>query len=68
MKQIGFKLERRVRQGFVLSPLLFNIYTEELAARIRESGLGMRRNEGRLGILLYADNVVLSEDYEEMLQ
>ena len=62
------KLERGVRQGCVLSPLLFSIYTEELAARIRESGLGIRVGEGRLGILLYADDVVLLGDSKEMLQ
>ena len=43
------------------------IYTEDLAARIRESGLGIRVDEGRLGILLYADDVVLSGDSKEMI-
>ena len=33
------KLEKGDRQGCVLSPLLFSIYTDELSARVRDSGL-----------------------------
>ena len=62
------KVERGVRQGCVLSPLLFSIYTEELAARVRDSGLGIRVKDDRLGILLYADDVVILAENEEMLQ
>ena len=60
------KVERGVRQGCVLSPLLFSIYTEELAARVRDSGLGIRVKDDRLGILLYADDVVILAENEEM--
>ena len=62
-----------VRQGCTtLSPLLFSIYTEELAARIKTSGLGLRVGErGRgnmLGCLLYADDIVIIAENESMLQ
>ena len=60
-------LERGVRQGYVLSLLLFSIYTEELAARIRNSGLGVKVNEHRLSLLLYPNDVVLIGDNERML-
>ena len=51
-----------------LSPLLVNIYAEELAARIRNSGLGVKVNEDRLISLLDADDVVLIGWNKKMLQ
>ena len=62
------KLEKGVRQGCVLSPLLFSLYTEELAARIRNTGYGVRIGDSRLGVLIYADDVVLIADEEATLQ
>ena len=49
-----------VKQEWVSSPILFSIYsyTEELAARIRNIGLGVKVNEGGMGSILYADDVV----------
>ena len=61
-----------VRQGCVISPTLFNIYIEELIARIRMSGRGIEVGDRRLGCLAYADDIVLmaesKEDMEELLQ
>ena len=36
------KSERGVRQGYILSPTLFSLYTEELAARMRRLNAGVR--------------------------
>ena len=62
------KLEKGVRQGCVLSPLLFSLYTEELAASIRNTGYRVRIGDSRLGVLIYADDVVLIADEEATLQ
>ena len=42
----------------MLSTLLFSLYTEELAARIRNTGYGIRIGKSRLGVLVYANDVV----------
>ena len=62
------KLEKGVRQGCVLSPLLFSLYTEELATRIRNMDKGIKVGNSNLGILLYADDVVLIADDRDRLQ
>ena len=60
------KSERGVRQGCVLSPTLFSLYTEELAVRLRRMNAGVRVGRDKICILLYADDVVvMSESAEE---
>ena len=60
------KSERGVRQGCILSPTLFSLYTEELSVRVRRMNAGVKIGEDKIGILLYADDVVvLSESAEE---
>lgn len=55
-----FSIERGVRQGCPLSPLLFNILTEVLAAMVRQSKVyrGMRIQDIERRVMLYADDVV----------
>ena len=57
-----------VRQGCILSPLLFGLYTEELTVRVKQTGCGMIIGNERLAILLYADDVVLLSENGEELQ
>lgn len=66
--ETGWVRSRRgVRQGCILSPLLFSLYTEELAKRLREQGGGVRVGNDKLKIVLYADDaVVMSETAEEL--
>ena len=60
--------KRGVRQGCILSPLLFALYTEELALRVKESGLGMMLGIERLSLLLYADDIIVMSDSSDELQ
>ena len=62
------KSERGVRQGCILSPTLFSLYTEELAARMRRMNAGIRVGNARIGVLLYADDVVVMSESADELQ
>ena len=58
---------RGVRQGCILSPLLFSLYTEEMAARLRRMDVGVHAGDKRLKLLLYADDaVIVSENGDEL--
>jgi hypothetical protein len=60
--------ERGVRQGCILSPLLFGLYTEELAVRVNGCGEGIRVGNDRLNVLLYADDVVIMTENRNSMQ
>ena len=60
--------KRGVEKGCVLSLLLFGLYTEELAVRVRKTGLGIKVGEEVLSILLYADDVVILSESDVNLQ
>ena len=57
-----------VRQGCVMSPTLFNLYTEELATRIRRSEMGVNIGNEKLGLLMYADDLVIMAETPGELQ
>ena len=60
--------ERDVSQGCILSPTLFCLYTEELAARIRRMNAGVKVGDERVSVLLYADDVIVTSESAEELQ
>ena len=57
-----------VKQGDVLSPILFNLYINDLARQIKESELGINLDNLNFSILLYADDMAVISDSEEKLQ
>jgi hypothetical protein len=64
-----FDIEVGLRQGCVLSPLIYNIFIDGLAKRIIGLDLGVEVDEGgRLSLLLYADDIVMIADSPEDLQ
>ena len=48
-----------VKQGGVLSPILFGIYLDELLLKLKKSGIGCHIGNIFTGALAYADDVVL---------
>ena len=52
----------------MLSPLLFGLYTEELVARVKKHGKGIRVGAENVCILMHADDIsLLSENLQEVL-
>lgn len=60
--------ERGVWQGCILSPTLFSLYTEELAARFRRNNAGVKVGDDSISVLLYADDVVIMSESAKKLQ
>jgi len=54
-----FSINSGVRQGGVLSRLLFNCYTNLLITNLKKSDLGCKLNNCYVGCILYADDIML---------
>ena len=55
----SFKVTNGVRQGGILSPLLFGVYIDELLDRLQKSGIGCRMGHYYAGALGFADDLIL---------
>ena len=63
-----FVTDSGVRQCDNLSPVLFNIYLNNLAEELNKLKLGVKINDFCVSLLLYADDIVLLSENEENLQ
>mgnify|MGYP001615337500 FL=1 len=64
-----FTVESGVRQGCVLSPLLFNIFINGVVSAMEDHqcGIEIGESESKLAVLLYADDIVLlAKNSDEM--
>ena len=59
-----FQIEKRVRQGCILSPCLFNLYAEYM----EEAQTGIKIAGRNINTLRYADNTTLMAESEEGLK
>ena len=65
-----FQIGKRVRQGCILSPCLFNLYAEYImrSAGLEETQAGIKIAGRNINNLRYADDTTLMAESEEELQ
>ena len=69
-EQTGIQIGKRVCQGCILSPCLFNLYAEYIIwnARLDEEQTGIRIAKRNINNLRYTDDTTLMAESEEELQ
>ena len=64
-----FGVHKGVRQGCTLSPWLFNVFVDKVAREAREKFVSeVKLSTGDVGMLLFADDMVIMAESEEGLQ
>ena len=59
-----FNVEQGVKQGCLISPLLFNLYINDLADGLNSLSKGVQIGESRVSLLMYADDIVILAENE----
>ena len=68
MMSDSFAVSRGLRQGCVLSPLLFSLYFNSLEEKLRGMGVGVECSGRMVTVLLYGDDAVLLAENEEQVE
>uniref|UniRef100_W5NGM3 Reverse transcriptase domain-containing protein n=1 Tax=Lepisosteus oculatus TaxID=7918 RepID=W5NGM3_LEPOC len=65
-----FKIEKGVQQGYILSPFLFNLYSEMIMRKLdlEESEIGVKIGGRNINNLCYADDTTLLAETEDGLE
>lgn len=63
-----FDVSCGLKQGCLLSPLLFNMYINDLSSALEGLGKGVRYGEERLSVVFYADDLLIMAENESDLQ
>ena len=65
---VWFQIGKKVRQGCILSPCLFNLYAEYIMrnARLEEAQAGIKTARRNINNLRYADDTTLMAESEEL--
>ena len=63
-----FEIERGVRQGCILSPLLFNIFMADVSKRLGEENGVYLDKDAKTSAMIWADDIILLSETEKGLQ
>ena len=63
-----FRVACGLRQGCILSPLLFSLYINSLILKLKEAEVGVKCREQLISVLLYADDAVILAEDEKLLK
>ena len=63
-----FDIKCGLRQGCILSPILFNLYLNDLALYLKSFDIGVQIENERVCMLMYADDIVILAENSENLQ